>query len=763
MTATSETTSVQPAILVIASEQQCRATIEETLIRSGYSVMTATNRTEGLQYLEHHTPDLILSDSLIPNLDPFTCLVKIKTTSMAQAIPFIFLTDKGEKDESVIKFDMTKTDFIPLPLTTNDLMVHVQKKIGPPQYSETFFHEELIAKHHFLHKLKQKLVFAKTHKTTSCLAYLEISELDHIQEFYGTERRNQLEDEVVSLINTDMVDNEEVTISHHGVFTILLPETTNHAAKLRLTALLQRILQHSFKVQGERLWLSPAIGFTSSQTASTIQQMESQALAALDYATAHLEPEPLEYTSKMAALASEKAKKMRRDPWYVQLKDKLSLPFQIFVTFFLAFAAPFLVYYGMWKAFEIDLTPWTYAITVLLLVAKTSLTWVESFLAWHRQDPPKNPKEPYPAASIIIAAYLPNEAVTVVQTVKAFLNCDYPAPLKVILAYNTPVDMPVERTLRKLASQDARFVPLRVHGSASKAQNINAALMEVSGEFVGIFDADHRPHPGSLSRVWRWLSHGADVVQGHCVIRNGDASWVAEMVAVEFETMYALSHPGRARFHGFGIFGGSNGYWRTDVLLNYRSDPSMLTEDIDITMRVVRDGHKIISDPYLISEELAPTTFSALWNQRMRWCQGWFQVALRHTIPAMYSPHLTGRQKLALFDLLGWNNLFPWIGAQIVSILLFKIFIMGMGTWNWMILLFIFTTVLTLGTAPGQAMYTWWLAAPKIAKRRRWFLKYTFVTSLFFMEVKNIIVRVAQFKELINESKWMITPRHKDQ
>ena len=49
-----------------------------------------------------------------------------------------------------------------------------------------------------------------------------------------------------------------------------------------------------------------------------------------------------------------------------------------------------------------------------------------------------------------------------------------------------------------------------------------------------------------------------------CACCNGDASWVARLAAVEFESIYAVSHPGRARLHGFGIFGGSNGYWKTE-------------------------------------------------------------------------------------------------------------------------------------------------------------------------------------------------------
>ncbi|CAM5304100.1 hypothetical protein SANTM175S_09801 [Streptomyces antimycoticus] len=87
------------------------------------------------------------------------------------------------------------------------------------------------------------------------------------------------------------------------------------------------------------------------------------------------------------------------------------------------------------------------------------------------------------------------------------------------------------------------------------------------GEFVGIFDADHHPVPDAFQHAWHWLSGGYDVVQGlDCVIRNGESSWVSKLVGVEFEAIYAVSHPGRTRLYTFGVFGGSNGFWRTDLL-----------------------------------------------------------------------------------------------------------------------------------------------------------------------------------------------------
>ena len=80
-----------------------------------------------------------------------------------------------------------------------------------------------------------------------------------------------------------------------------------------------------------------------------------------------------------------------------------------------------------------------------------------------------------------------------------------------------------------------------------------------------------------------------------------------------------------SRLHQFGIFGGSNGYWKTELLHTTRMRGFMLTEDIDSSIRTVADGYRIKTDPLIISRELAPTSLSALWNQRMRWAQARFK------------------------------------------------------------------------------------------------------------------------------------------
>jgi cellulose synthase/poly-beta-1,6-N-acetylglucosamine synthase-like glycosyltransferase len=274
-----------------------------------------------------------------------------------------------------------------------------------------------------------------------------------------------------------------------------------------------------------------------------------------------------------------------------------------------------------------------------------------------------------------------------------------------------------------------------------------------------VYDADHHPDPDGFRRAWRWLSNGWDVVQGHCFIRNGEESWVARLVAVEFESIYAVSHPGRARMHDFGIFGGSNGFWRTNVLRHIRMRGSMLTEDIDSALRAVESGLRIGSDPYLVSRELAPTTLKALTNQRLRWAQGWFQVSLRHMIVALRSRRLTPRQKFGFVHLLAWRELYPILSLQMFPIVLFWLYGPAPRDVNWLVPIFVLTSLFTLSVGPWQTLFAYLRAEPDIRRRGSWFVSYLVVSSVFYTPFKNLLAVIAQLKEVRRERAWKVTPR----
>jgi hypothetical protein len=417
---------------------------------------------------------------------------------------------------------------------------------------------------------------------------------------------------------------------------------------------------------------------------------------------------------------------------------------------------PFLAMVALY-AVGLDVSNVVYWVLVGALGVTALGIWAECLLALDPPRPPAAPEGRPPRASAVIAAYLPNEADTVVETLRAFLDQQYAGGLQVVLAYNTPRPLPVEAELEAMADTHPDLTVLRVHDSTSKAQNVNAALRVVEGEFVGIFDADHHPMPGAFDRAWQWIADGVDVVQGHCVIRNGAVNGVARLVAVEFEQVYAVSHPGRAALHGFGIFGGSNGYWSADALNRTRLSGSYLTEDIEASMRLIGRGGRIVNDPGLISYELAPESFRQLWKQRMRWAQGWCQVSLRHLGQVLGSDHLDRRQKAGAAYLLGWREFYPWLSLQMLPLLGFLAW--RDGGVEWSSPLFALLTLFVTVSGPLQTWVAWRLAAPHVRRHAGWFVTGALASLTFYTEWKNVVARVAHLKQLRGEHQWVVTPR----
>lgn len=441
------------------------------------------------------------------------------------------------------------------------------------------------------------------------------------------------------------------------------------------------------------------------------------------------------------------------------IRRSVRFAFHLLLALLLALGVPLLLYFALSDAAAMMVSKAVFVVTVLVLVVTATLINIEGVLSLDPPQPPEEPASPYPPASAIVAAYLPNEAATVAATIESLLALDYPGRLQVILAYNTPHDLPVEKLLRRMARRDRRFKPLRVPESTSKAQNINAALSFVTGEFTAIFDADHRPQADSFRRAWHWLSHGVDIVQGHCLVRNGAATRLSRIVAVEFEQIYAVAHPGGARLRRYGIFGGSNGYWRTSVLREMRMRSSMLTEDIDSSLRAVAEGKRIVSDPCIVSTELAPVTLRSLTHQRLRWSQGWFQVSLHHLKPLLRSPHLSPRQKIGSFYLLAWREMFPWMSLQVFPILAFWIWRAGsIRALDWTVPLLLAATFYVFSTGPLQTVFAHANAAPEVGRHKSWFFLYVLMAHLY-SEFLTMLTRVAHLRQALGEREWRITPR----
>lgn len=364
--------------------------------------------------------------------------------------------------------------------------------------------------------------------------------------------------------------------------------------------------------------------------------------------------------------------------------------------------------------------------------------------------------------SVIIAAYLPNEKDIIVETLQHFLfHLKYPCEYEIILAYNTPHILEVETQLQIMTQLYSHLRVIKVEGSTSKAENLNAAINVASGEMIALFDADHRPTlEDSFERAWHWIANGYDVVQGRCTIRNYKDTIISSLVAVEFEIIYGLCHEARSIFTNTAIFGGSNAYWRAETLKLVKFNQSKLTEDIDATLRLLTRGYKLIHDRTIIATEEAPTTFMSWWRQRKRWNQGWLECTLKYQKKMNRSRHLRKRQKIYWFYTLMYREMFSLISLQLFGLIALQFLIGEESTLSDSAqLLFDFTFFYTIFTSWVTTMGA--MAVKSQPYGIRVFLIH-FLASIPYTLCKMVVTLVAWYDHIAKETSWVVTPRSQE-
>lgn len=154
------------------------------------------------------------------------------------------------------------------------------------------------------------------------------------------------------------------------------------------------------------------------------------------------------------------------------------------------------------------------------------------------------------------------------------------------------------------------------------------------------------------------------MVMGRCCVADG-----MKTIAIEFDILYAVAHAGGRCVRGFGFFGGSNGYWNAQVLIETGMDEGMLTEDVDSSFRAQSVGNYMTYDPTIVSYEESPPNFSSLFKQRLRWAQGWYEVTLRQiTLPFRRAPGLNLWSRFCIFLLLPFRELYVYFSSFTVPI-----------------------------------------------------------------------------------------------
>ena len=155
-------------VLVIEDNIEISENIVEILELADYEVIVAKNGKQGVEMATIDSPDIILSDIMMPDLDGYGVLYLLNKNPETTTIPFIFITSKSERDDLRKGMEMGADDYLTKPFGRLELLNAIETRLKKKDCQHLFYSKSLenldniVSKNNGLTELKKIISERKT-------------------------------------------------------------------------------------------------------------------------------------------------------------------------------------------------------------------------------------------------------------------------------------------------------------------------------------------------------------------------------------------------------------------------------------------------------------------------------------------------------------------------------------------------------------------------------------------------------------------------
>lgn len=113
-------------LLLVDDEPGVRESVKEYLQDSGFDVQVASNANDAWQMLQHKTPDLVISDIMMPQVDGYQFLKQLRDDPRFKSLPVVFLTARGMTSDRIQGYHAGVDAYLPKPFDPDELVAIVE-------------------------------------------------------------------------------------------------------------------------------------------------------------------------------------------------------------------------------------------------------------------------------------------------------------------------------------------------------------------------------------------------------------------------------------------------------------------------------------------------------------------------------------------------------------------------------------------------------------------------------------------------------------
>jgi len=262
----------------------------------------------------------------------------------------------------------------------------------------------------------------------------------------------------------------------------------------------------------------------------------------------------------------------------------------------------------------------------------------------------------WPQVTILVAAH--NEEKVISHILAALMGVNYPPEKMLVVPVN---DRSTDRT-REIIDRFCEDHPGRIRpfhrsaGKGGKAAALKDAMELVDTEVILIFDADYIPGTGLIKQlVAPFFDPEVGGVMGRVVPLNVGTNLLTRLLDLERSGGYQVDQQARMNLRLVPQHGGTVAGVRLSALREIGGwNDNSLTEDTDLTYRLLLHGWKTVYQNRSECYEEVPETWHVRVKQIMRWAKGHNQALASYGLHLLFGRHrATLRERIDGFLLLG--------------------------------------------------------------------------------------------------------------
>lgn len=301
----------------------------------------------------------------------------------------------------------------------------------------------------------------------------------------------------------------------------------------------------------------------------------------------------------------------------------------------------------------------------------------------------------WPKLTVFIAAH--NEELVIDGCIEALVKSDYPRDRLEIIPVN---DRSKDRTKEICDEWAAKYPSLvkpfhRTDGAAGKPAALFDASKLAKGDVIVIFDADYVPNKGLLKQIVSpFLDPEIGITMGRVVPYNVSTNLLTRMLDMERSAGYQGDQQARMNMALLPQYGGTVGGIRVQALKDAGGfTPGVLSEDTDLTFRMLQKGWKVGYINTAECYEEVPENWPVRIKQLRRWAKGHNEAMFKYLAPSIGNPFFTFRERLeailtlcvyavAPLTVLGWLMvLFAYFSGTTANYIDWGIPVLAMATY----------------------------------------------------------------------------------